>query len=84
MNIVRDHVLAGRSFDSIAELDGAFALHDKYDKPASGTLRADDINSFNTLLGARDAVDASLSLRNMWRAGTPWAADLESCWKDCV
>ena len=25
VNIVRDHVLAGRSFDSIAELDGAFA-----------------------------------------------------------
>ncbi len=25
VNIVRDHVIAGRSFDSIAELDGAFA-----------------------------------------------------------
>jgi transposase len=25
VNLVRDHVLAGRSFDSIAELDGAFA-----------------------------------------------------------
>jgi transposase len=25
VNIVRDHVLAGRGFDSIAELDGAFA-----------------------------------------------------------
>jgi hypothetical protein len=25
VNIVRDHVLASRSFDSIAELDGAFA-----------------------------------------------------------
>jgi hypothetical protein len=37
-------------------------------------LKADDINSFNKLLGARDAVNASLSLLNMWNAGTPWAA----------
>jgi hypothetical protein len=50
------------------------SLHDKYDKPAAGTLRPNDIDSFNVLPGARDAVDAGVLLLDMWNSGTPWAA----------
>jgi hypothetical protein len=54
---------------------GQSELHDKYDKPPLlAWLRPNDINSFNVLHGARDAVNASRSLLNMWNSGTPWAA----------
>ncbi|MBE3016083.1 hypothetical protein IL992_44095 [Microbispora sp. NEAU-D428] len=48
-------------------------LHEKYDRPIA-TLSAVDPSSFNSLLGARDAIKASTSLLNMWHAATPWAA----------
>jgi hypothetical protein len=52
------------------------SLHDKYDKPPwwSG-VDATDLESFNALPGARDAIDASIKLLNMWRNGTAWAAN---------
>jgi hypothetical protein len=54
---------------------GQSELHDKYDKPPLlAWLRPNDINSFNVLHGARDAVNAGLSLLNMWNSGTPWVA----------
>ncbi|MGW0594654.1 papain-like cysteine protease family protein [Streptosporangium sp. NPDC002607] len=48
-------------------------LHEKYDTPTA-TVRVTDPSSFNSLLGARDAIKASTSLLEMWHAATPWAA----------
>jgi hypothetical protein len=51
-------------------------LHDKYDKPSWwSSVDASDLTSFNSLPGARDAIDASIKLLNMSRAGTAWAAN---------
>ena len=49
--------------------------HDKYDAPQGPTPEPANLDSFDALLGARDAIDASVKLLNMWQARTPWAAD---------
>ena len=49
--------------------------HKKYDRPPKGiVLRPEFADSFNPLLGARDAVDASAKLLGMWNNQTPWDA----------
>jgi hypothetical protein len=47
-------------------------LHDKYDLPLA-SVQADDLASFNYLLGGRDAIWASTRLLDMWQARVPWA-----------
>jgi hypothetical protein len=47
-------------------------LHSKYDT-ASG-VDAGKADTFNPLIGARDALEASRKLLDMWHAGTAWAA----------
>jgi hypothetical protein len=48
-------------------------LHEKYDKPPEG-MTATNLASFDGMLGARDAVDASMAVLDLWQAGTLWAA----------
>ena len=48
--------------------------HGKYDKPQGGTPDPTNLSTFNSLLGARDAIEASIKLLNMWTANTPWEA----------
>jgi hypothetical protein len=50
-------------------------LHDKYDKPQGPVPEPANLDSFNALLGGRDAIDASIKLLNMWQDKTPWAAN---------
>jgi hypothetical protein len=51
------------------------ALHDMYDKPQGPVPKPADLASFNALPGARDAIDASIKLLNVWQDRTPWAAN---------
>ncbi|MFE1443783.1 papain-like cysteine protease family protein [Streptomyces sp. NPDC058739] len=48
--------------------------HDTYDMPTGELPRIEDITSFNSLIGARDAVEACRTLLNMWHVMTPWDA----------
>jgi hypothetical protein len=49
-------------------------LHDKYDLPLDGMPEATDLSTFDSMIGARDAIDRSVKLLDMWHTKTPWAA----------
>lgn len=48
--------------------------HDKYDEPGSRAPTVSSLDSFNEIVGARDAIDAGITLLDLWRAGTAWGA----------
>lgn len=45
--------------------------HDKYDEPPEG-MRPTSLESFNPLVGARNAITAGTRLLTMWQDQTPW------------
>src|SRR4030095_9734687 len=47
--------------------------HDKYDKPGDPPPTAANLDSFNEMHGARDAIDAGIALLNLWSNATPWS-----------
>jgi hypothetical protein len=65
---------AVENFHCYREQDSS--LHDKYDSPGMFGTTPDPtyVDSFDGLLGARDAINASMLLLNFWKGGTAWAA----------
>jgi hypothetical protein len=50
--------------------------HGKYDKPLDGSSPdPTDLSTFNSLLGGRDAIDASIKVLDMWQTNTAWDAN---------
>src|SRR3954452_20608677 len=49
--------------------------HDRYDKPPNGvTLDTSNLDSFDGLVGARDAIAGAITILDFFRSGTAWAS----------
>ena len=60
------------------------AAHSAFDTTDASALDLADLKTFNGLIGARDAIDYSAKVLDLWKAKKPWAAGPKQLFEDVI